>query len=141
MALTHDNRLYAWGRNGDGRIGIGSRSVVQRPAFVMDDVIAIAAGYSSSFAITNDGVLYGWGCNRYNQLGFENDNPLVFNYVRPVPIMENIALVAPGVAHTLAVTRDGVLYAWGRNDAGQIGNGTRYNQATPIRIMDGVQLP
>jgi alpha-tubulin suppressor-like RCC1 family protein len=139
MALTHDNRLYAWGRNGDGRVGNGSRTSAQRSVFIMDNVIAISVGDSSSFAITSDGVLYGWGCNRYGQLGIENDNPTVPSHTRPVAIMENIALVSAGVNHTLAVTHDGVLYAWGNNAAGQLGDGTTYSQTTPIRIMEGVK--
>jgi alpha-tubulin suppressor-like RCC1 family protein len=141
MALTHDNRLYAWGRNTEGRLGIGSRVNNPTPTFVMDNVIAIAAGERSSFAITSDGTLYGWGCNRFGQLGIENANPALPSQTRPVPIMENIALVSAGAAHTLAVTHDGVLYAWGRNTSGQVGDGTNYNRFEPIRIMEGVKLP
>jgi alpha-tubulin suppressor-like RCC1 family protein len=35
---------------------------------------------------------------------------------------------------TFAVKGDGTVWAWGRNDYGQIGNGSRENQHTPIQI-------
>ena len=49
-----------------------------------------------------------------------------------------VSSVAVGAGHMLAVLEDGSLWAWGRNDAGQIGNGTYVNQAEPVKIMDDV---
>jgi len=52
--------------------------------------------------------------------------------------MSNVVCVAIGELHTMAITSDGGLYAWGANSFGQLGNGTTISSASPIRIMDDV---
>jgi len=43
-----------------------------------------------------------------------------------------------GLHHALAIDENGVLWAWGRNDRGQLGNGTLEDSPVPVRIMDDV---
>lgn len=40
-----------------------------------------------------------------------------------------------GYAHTLALTDEGLLYAWGANTYGQLGNGSKNNLLSPAHIM------
>lgn len=42
--------------------------------------------------------------------------------------------VSGGSSHSLGVKEDGTLWAWGRNNLGQLGNGTLTNQLIPIQI-------
>lgn len=42
--------------------------------------------------------------------------------------------VACGYAHTLALTDEGAVYAWGANSYGQLGTGNKSNQALPTQI-------
>ncbi|MCL2221253.1 MAG: hypothetical protein FWB92_02835 [Oscillospiraceae bacterium] len=42
---------------------------------------------------------------------------------------------AAGRAHSLAITEDGRLWAWGRNNHGQLGNGSSNSAYSPIVIM------
>ncbi len=46
--------------------------------------------------------------------------------------------LSAGYWHSLAVKTNDSLWAWGRNPAGQLGDGTTDNRATPVRIMTGV---
>jgi trimeric autotransporter adhesin len=39
--------------------------------------------------------------------------------------------------HALAIKNDGTLWAWGRNNAGQLGDGTQLNRLTPVQIGNG----
>ena len=39
-----------------------------------------------------------------------------------------------GYAHTLAVTDEGALYAWGANSYGQLGTGNKANSCTPTKV-------
>lgn len=49
--------------------------------------------------------------------------------------------VACGYAHTLALTDEGFVYAWGANSYGQLGTGNKCNQALPTLInTDKVRL-
>ena len=39
-----------------------------------------------------------------------------------------------GYAHTMALSDEGALYAWGANSYGQLGTGNKANIVTPTRI-------
>ena len=43
--------------------------------------------------------------------------------------------VVCGYAHTLAVSDEGALYAWGANSYGQLGTGNKANSCTPTKVM------
>ena len=68
---------------------------------------------------------------------------LNFNYFK-VEAKSNVLLeelkivdIAAGTDHNLALDQQGNLWAWGRNDYGQVGNGTTIDQPTPVQIMRG----
>ncbi len=48
-----------------------------------------------------------------------------------------IVQVAAGTDHNLALDKDGNLWAWGRNDHGQLGDGTTTNSNVPKQIYRG----
>lgn len=43
--------------------------------------------------------------------------------------------IVSGYAHSLALTDEGLLYAWGANTYGQLGTGNKSNQLSPVQIM------
>ena len=45
--------------------------------------------------------------------------------------------IAAGESHTIGIRPDGTLWAWGRNDFGQLGNGTTTQQNAPVQIGSG----
>ena len=81
-----------------------------------------AAGFAARFAIDQGGILHGWG--RETMLPRID---IIENQPTPTPIMENVVVVYANAQgdHAAAITADGGLWLWGRNNAGQIGNGTR----------------
>jgi alpha-tubulin suppressor-like RCC1 family protein len=42
--------------------------------------------------------------------------------------------IAAGYYYSLALARDGSLWAWGDNEVGQLGDGTTTNRSTPVRM-------
>ena len=46
-----------------------------------------------------------------------------------------VTSVVCGYAHTLAVSDEGALYAWGANSYGQLGTGNKANSCTPTKVM------
>jgi alpha-tubulin suppressor-like RCC1 family protein len=64
------------------------------------------------------------GAGSYGRLGnFETVDQL---YLEPVEILtpeSNIVSISGGKSFTLALSRDGVVYGWGRNHKGQLGTG------------------
>lgn len=45
--------------------------------------------------------------------------------------------IAAGGNHTLQIRADGTLWAWGRNDRGQLGDGTTIDHTAPVQIASG----
>ena len=91
-------------------------------------VVAVAAGPFHSLALTSDGKVWAWGDNTYGQLGNASYN----NSGVPVMVSSLTSVVAIDTAggccagHSLAVKADGTVWAWGSNDAGELGNGKQF---------------
>ncbi|XP_013780686.1 RCC1 and BTB domain-containing protein 1-like [Limulus polyphemus] len=139
IALTSDGEVYAWGQNNCGQVGSGSTTNQLTPRKVTAGIgcrrcTAIACGQTSSMAVLDNGEVYGWGYNGNGQLGLGNNvnqsNPCRVTHLQGVIIQK----IACGYAHTLALSDEGVLYAWGANSYGQLGTGNKANQVTPVRI-------
>ena len=67
-------KLYAWGNNGAGQLGDGTRIHRAIPTRITalpptTTVTEIAAGNYASLGLTSDGVLYGWGSSQRGRLG------------------------------------------------------------------------
>ena len=43
-------------------------------------------------------------------------------------------VIAVGAFHNLALTDDGILWAWGNNEHGQLGTGDTQPRSQPIRV-------
>jgi alpha-tubulin suppressor-like RCC1 family protein len=101
----------------------------------VDRMTAIAAGSNHSLAIkndaTNDGTVWAWGWNAYGQVG--NGDPGGANVTSPfqIPDLSGAVAVAAGEAHSLALLSDGTVWAWGKNDFGQLGDGTKHAASEP----------
>jgi hypothetical protein len=134
LAALGDGTVWAWGSNDHGKLGNGDSGgpEVSTPSQVMDPftpsqpfdrVIAVAAGDTHSLALRDDGTVWAWGENAEGQVG----NGSVTNFeTRPVlaaTAPPNVVAIAAGL-HSLALTGGGEVWAWGRNDLGQLGIGS-----------------
>ena len=52
--------------------------------------------------------------------------------------MDGVSSVATGEFHTLIVKKDGSMWACGDNSCGQLGDGTKTERHTLVKIMEGV---
>ncbi|KRY31423.1 putative E3 ubiquitin-protein ligase HERC4 [Trichinella spiralis] len=113
-------------------------------SFVGIHVISVACGDAHCVALTNDGHLFSWGSNVYGQLGVERMNVVAkARYPRIQEInLANIVQIACGSNHSLALeSTDGVLHAWGLNDHGQLGIGTRESFIGPTTVNKLMGIP
>jgi alpha-tubulin suppressor-like RCC1 family protein len=69
--ITGSERLYCWGANTYGKLGVGSEQPTTVPVEVVGGhhFIAIAAGGNHSCGITDDQGAFCWGWNALGQLG------------------------------------------------------------------------
>lgn len=139
MGLKSDGTLWTWGSNGHGVNGTGSNSSIPQQVG-SDTYLFIAAGGFHSLGIKSDGTLWAWGENDFSQLG----DGTTTNRSAPVQIgldTDWVSVSGGGYAHTVALKSDGSLWAWGRNNYGQYGNGTTVASPIPVYIpVDGCAL-
>ena len=122
LALRDDGTVVAWGENGAGQLGDGTRKHRRSPVSVRDlsDIAAISAGEEHSLALTSSGRVLAWGGNQWGELG---DGTRTNRHTAvPVPGLDTgfVAMVA-GDRQSLALRGDGAVVAWGLNSAGAIG--------------------
>jgi alpha-tubulin suppressor-like RCC1 family protein len=125
----------AWGSNGSGQLGNGTTANSSTPIQVGQSLFtAIAGGGNHSLALTLGGRVLAWGDNTYGQLG----NGTTTNSSTPVsvnlPTGTVVTAIAAGPVHSLAVTSTGKVFAWGRNNLGELGCGTCPNSSTPVAV-------
>ena len=132
LAVKSDGSLWAWGHNYFGQLGDGTTSERHGPVKIGsdNDWVMVSAGGYHSLAVKSDGSLWAWGWNYYGQLG---NSGFPFSEYSPVRIGfdNDWVMVSAGVYHSLAVKSDGSLWAWGRNNWGQLGNGTTIQSTQP----------
>jgi len=128
LALRADGTVWAWGKNTSGQLGDGTtapRLIAQRVAG-LPSVTAVAAGYAHSVARAVDGSLWGFGDSGQGQLATGPEAPLGTPSPHPtaarVGSLAGVSDVAAGIDHTLAVTTDGRVWAFGGNEVGQLGD-------------------
>ncbi len=134
VVLRADGKVFAWGYNGYGSLGVPNASQYQ-PVEVpgLECMIAADAGYYQSLALGSDGTVWAWGYNAEGQLGrgftsFYDSTPA------PVPGLSNVIAIAAGGQHNLALKSDGTVWAWGWNSQGQLGDGTQERRTLPFQV-------
>ena len=141
-ALTETGDAYCWGGNVVGELGAGSGAIEASalPQPVAGGLVfsSIAAGAHTSCALTPSGVAYCWGQNDAGQLGApttELCNGIPCSRA-PVAVSGGLqfAALSIGDRHSCGVTVGAILYCWGKNDAGQLGDGTLTDRAVPTRV-------
>ncbi len=88
-------------------------------------------------------LLVGWGANAWGELG---NGGTQRTYV-PTPVDstgvladKGIRMIARGQGFSVALCMDGTLAAWGRNEKGQLGNGTTVASTKPVEVSIGTLL-
>lgn len=99
------------------------------------EIKQVACGDMHTAALTFGGDLYLWGCGESGQLGFGNREDCWL----PKQLMvssRKVTEIALGSEHSLALTRSGEVYAWGKGDSGQLGLGRNEDMMQPRKINE-----
>ncbi|KAL4716608.1 hypothetical protein ACJJTC_008243, partial [Scirpophaga incertulas] len=150
LYLTEQGHLYSCGsnevgqlgRHTDGKEGKVPGSVEKLKGF---KISAVACGIQHSVALNEWGQPYSWGCNSMGQLGLdpksESNSYDVPTIVRLLAT-QNVIQISCGSYHSLALTNNGDLFAWGANSYGQCGLGTMTSKEnTPQQITSLIGVP
>ncbi|KAM8940137.1 LOW QUALITY PROTEIN: putative E3 ubiquitin-protein ligase HERC6 [Pelodytes ibericus] len=142
IALSEDGRVFSWGQNNSGQLGLGNKIPSQpSPQFVKSlkgiPLVQVTAGGAQSFALSMLGTVFGWGRNNAGQLGFKSDvtkagifKPYAVSSLRNL----NVVYISCGNEHTAVLTKDGTVYTFGDDTYGQLGQSIKNSMAVPQMI-------
>ncbi|OZG49293.1 InlB B-repeat-containing protein [Bombiscardovia coagulans] len=152
LALDSDGNIWGWGVNEAGQLGLGHNNYENLvPQMVTSNVkfksISISDEYS--LAVDSNGRAWSWG--KVDSLGDDigagdNDDIRDRNTPGTVATSESFSGISAGEYHSLGLTTDGKIIAWGENDTGALGDGTKntapFYRRLPVRtkIPDGIRF-
>jgi alpha-tubulin suppressor-like RCC1 family protein len=154
-ALHADGRVFCWGSNAEGKLGRhespGSTAsswdakAIRDPLDPLSDLYgltAVTAGKHHACALTASKRVVCWGSNEFGQLGANlptgsgkaEDTPVYVRNTTNTANLGSIAAISAGDNHTCAVDTNRMVYCWGQNNHGQVGDGTRELTAIPKSV-------
>jgi alpha-tubulin suppressor-like RCC1 family protein len=143
LILASDGSLWSWGSDflGWPVLGLGNVTPQTRLRRIGHETnwISISAGTAHNLAIKSDGTLWAWGENLLGQFGVGTTGRQNWkNAMADIPIHaapgNDWKQAAAGGIHSVALKKDGTLWAWGDNWAGPLGIGSTNNSAVPLQV-------
>ncbi|KAG4377692.1 hypothetical protein GLYMA_18G187100v4 [Glycine max] len=110
--------------------GAGAQGSNVTGSYVMD----ISCGGRHSVVITDAGALLTFGWGLYGQCGQGNNVDQLRPTLVPSLLGTRVEKIAAGLWHTLCVTVNGQIYAFGGNQFGQLGTGTDQPETSPRQL-------
>lgn len=138
--LRTDGVVRCWGDNAQYERGSSSTLLGDSANSVSlgDTITQIAAGSEFTCALREDSAIQCWGRANLGQLGHSyvgsapaRDTP------QSVDGISDAVSICAGADFACALQGSGTVRCWGRNDRGQLGDGTTTNQETP-QVVDGI---
>ena len=139
LAVKTDGTVVGWGSRLNGRLGNGQTTgnYLSPTAITgISNAVAVAAGNDFSLVLKADGSVVGFGANGIGQLA----DGSITERTSPVAAvgLSGITAIEAGASHGLAIQTDaagaGWLWAWGKNTAGQVADGSSLTRTTPVLV-------
>ena len=163
LIITQDKFSWGCGRNNNRQLGIGDIADSQTtPVHVhgynnngfLGDTNDVSAGNTHSLILDANSSVWAAGYNDKGQLGdsytYRRETPVLVHGVNNNGILKHIVGISASKfgdsstgRHSLAVDSNNLVYAWGFNHKGQLGQGSSdYNpHSTPLKVKAGEQNP
>ena len=151
--------VYVWGNNENNQLGFSNKdggttvrrgtalfNAIENTSMEKDpnsvtpiqkEMVEVAAGRATGYAISNDGILYGWGDESKSQLTNNKQanqtNKMVYEIAYPKGITKGYKKVWAGGDRVIALAGDNNLYTWGDNKNGILGTN---NSADTVDIPE-----
>jgi hypothetical protein len=139
IVMKSDGTVWDWGYNQEGELGNGTTNNADLPLQVLGPggtgylapVAAIQGGELHNTALKANGTVWSWGLNEYGQLGDGSTNWGNNGNLSTTPVqvygLTNVKSLGGRGYHTLALKTDGTVWAWGRNEYGELGIGVAFD--------------
>ncbi|CAH3987646.1 unnamed protein product [Pieris brassicae] len=143
--ICQNGRVFVFGANVWGQLGLGHKDEVTRPSCVKwlkpHRTMFVACGRAHTVFVTDTNAIYSVGCNEEGQLGTGDvESHTVPQYIE-LTVDQAIRQVSAGSNHTAILTDDGRVFMCGSNTEGQLGLGedTRASlKFTELKFMETI---
>ncbi|XP_041255805.1 X-linked retinitis pigmentosa GTPase regulator isoform X3 [Onychostruthus taczanowskii] len=140
--ITGKGKLYMFGSNDWGQLGLGSKNTVSKPTCVKalkpEKPKLAVCGRNHTLVYTEKGNVYAAGGNSEGQLGLgDTEERTTFHLIRFFTNQHKIKQLSAGSYTSAAVTEDGQLFVWGDNSEGQIGLASEASVSVPCKVDIG----
>ena len=154
-AISLDNKVYCWGRNNTGQLGINAYDDDPHTTPVAVNttngvsslygktVTSISTGTGYTCALDSTGAVHCWGWNDNGQIG---DNTTGTDRLAPVAVNiasgtsslygKTVTSISANGYHTCAIDSAGHVHCWGNNNQGAIGDNTTIDRLVPVAVID-----
>ncbi|XP_076648842.1 RCC1 and BTB domain-containing protein 1-like isoform X1 [Halictus rubicundus] len=143
LIVTKDRLVYALGINLHNCLGTGDKQSTICPkridALCGKNIKTFAYGRGHVLALTENGKVYSWGSNNYYQLG-HCDSLVPEIVVIPENKTNFVVDIACGNDHSMVLTSNGMVYAWGMCVDGQTGSGSLCASQSYLATPNEVKL-
>ncbi|CAH1402584.1 unnamed protein product [Nezara viridula] len=139
-AITANGELYTWGKGRYGRLGHGDSENQLKPKLVEAILgyhvfdVACGSGDAQTLCITEDDSVWSWGDGDYGKLGRGGSDgckvPLKIESLAGLGVIK----VECGSQFSVALTRSGSVYTWGKGDYHRLGHGTDDHVRRPKKV-------
>ena len=136
IALDHNNKIWSWGGNNSGQLGINQTIIKYTPISILGSNKTFCSISSSNDVIGLDknGRVWGWGYNNFGELGTNSS----FFPLTPVSILgvnKTFCNISSGQRYTALLDKNGQVWGLGYNDFAQLGDNTKIKKSTPVSIL------
>jgi len=145
IGLRSNGTLWGWGIG--GTTGDNTSSNRSSPVSVVGgftDWISVSSCIAFNIALRANGTAWAWGNNDQGQLG----DGTTTGVNSPVSVLGGFTdwvfvdaggrdFPASAASHALGIRANGLLYAWGNNTSGKLGDGTTSNRSSPVSVIGG----
>ena len=143
--VAADGLVFVCGNGASGRLGVGDTEGRVVPTLVRGHlegrkVLQVAAGRPHTMCVAGGGPVFALGSNVGGQLGVgDRENRLVPTLLRGELKNKSVLQVAAGGAHTMPVAANGLVFACGFNNNGQLGVGDTGRRVVPTLVTGQLQ--
>jgi E3 ubiquitin-protein ligase HERC2 len=140
--ISKNGELFTWGKGRYGRLGHGDSDDQTKPKLVqffngMRVVcVACGSGDSQTMAVTDDGQVWSWGDGDYGKLGRGGSDGCKSPKSVTDLAGKGVVKVECGSQFSVALTKSGEVYTWGKGDYYRLGHGTDSHQRRPKLIEE-----